>query len=151
MDTTYARRIHQAAALGMVIDLVLPFFWSIILPAAIWGFGPSSRFNSHHGWQAVKFQLLLTLYAIILLALCLIGLAVTRGGGATLSVTTHSPIGAIGGLVAAGGFALILLCGVLAIFLLGLIMPLVAAGRAGNGDYYVSPLSFSAPRNGSVA
>lgn len=127
---------HLAAFLGMIIPL-----GSLFGPLAVWlvkrGDDP---FINEHGREAVNFQLSKLIYFCVLI---FVGIVTTFGSvGGMMAGSGMGASGPSFGAVATlfGSFGLIGF-GLLAIFLLGLVCPIVAALKADKGEPFRYPVT----------
>lgn len=130
----YGMYIQVSAIVGGILDIFVPLFWSLWFPLTLWYFGPKTEFADWHGREAVRFQLMMMAYVFG-------GLL----GWFTLAALLVST-GEIGALMAASS-SFVLFFGLLIFEVVTLVMPIIAALRAREGEYYVYPQTFSPRRN----
>lgn len=138
------RQINQTAMLchlASFAGFIVPF-GSLLGPLAIWltkrGEDP---FIDANGREAVNFHLSLYAYGLVGFGLMLVFGMVSIGGLAAIVDGGHSDAaaaGAIAGML--GGIGLLVLFG-LALLLIGVIFPVIAALKADKGEAYRYPLT----------
>ncbi len=132
-----AARVHYAAAIGALFAIFVPLL-NIVLPLIMLLVSDTDEFAKKHGWQAIKFQLFLLVYGMILLMLTFISMAVLG----LAPVFSESP-GAV--MLSAGLTGIILMILPILLYIFGFVMPIIMASRAGAGQASVYPLTFSEP------
>ncbi|MCC7019469.1 MAG: DUF4870 domain-containing protein [Ardenticatenales bacterium] len=127
---------HLAAFLGMVIPL-----GSLFGPLAVWLVKRADDpFIDENGREAVNFQLSKLIYFVVLI---FVGIVTTFGsvGGMMAGSGMDSSALSFGAVAAMfGSFGLIGI-GLLAVFLLGLICPIIAALKADKGESFRYPVT----------
>ena len=133
-DTKYATLTQLSAGIGGVIGF--GFIW---FPLAMWLVGPRDPFSDWHGREAVRWQLMMTLYMVVA---ALLFLAVTALGSVSAAASNPSLAWMIvSAIVWIGGFLFLI-----ALALLTMIMPFIAAIKARDGKNYVYPFVCSPRR-----
>ncbi len=132
--------VHLAALAGIGVDFFMPLLFSVWFPLAIWQLGKKSEENDWHGREAVRFQVVMTIYAASCFALMFVGILSTTG---TILMVEDVHLGQ---LFALSGWFIVPMIGMVSVAVLTIVLPIVAAIRAHDGTRYVYPLVFSPRR-----
>ncbi len=136
--------VHLAAFAGGIADCFFPLFFSIWAPLAVWLLSSKGPEQDWHGREAVRFQVVMLMYSIALLAGMLV-LALFFPIAPLLLPDAWSIFAAFG----AAGVVSVPLLAILALTILSIVVPLVAAAKARQGERYVYPFTFSPRRHTS--
>ena len=152
MHTRYASIVHLSIALGGVLDLFLPIWWSLWFPLVLWlchsyNNEKTSQLVNWSGREAVRLNLFIALYQVIILVFCITAILLTPEialGSESLPSAKNLyrilmevptlPALFIGAVV----FALLDVAAIL--------LPIYAAIKTLDGDWYVYPGTFSPRR-----
>jgi len=140
----YAALLHVFALLGnFVLVMMIPFL-NLIIPLVMWLCKKNeNEFIDFHGREAIRFQLFMMLYGFVFVVALLMLFGTSYFGAALNDPSVF--------LVASSGFAILLIFGVLALLLIPIIFPIVAAVKASNGERYCYPFVFSPRKKQLVA
>jgi len=139
-DTRIATFIQLSPILGCVIDYFLPVGFSLWLPLGAWLLFAKTDFDNWHGREAVRWQVMTSLYTFIFVALIF---AMFVFGAASSSSTDPDMVGwsaVFGGMISIALLIILRLA-------CAIIWPIIAAVKAHRGQRYVFPFVFSPRRN----
>lgn len=151
IETKYAKAYHLAGAIGAAIGGLFPFC-NILLPVIVWAiYGDGSKFSRHHGWQAVRFQLILSVYWIALGLIAFVGFGASFFGGFALSAIFDNPAGLIGGMSISALLLMFTLVVTASLYAFGVIAPIFGMNRASNGEFWNYPFVFARGQSPAAA
>jgi len=132
----YTVLMHLSPLLASLFYFLAIPFLNLIVPLIMWLCRKNQdEFIDFHGREAIRFQLFMMLYGFVFVMALLMLFGTSYIGAAFANPAVF--------FTASGGFIVVLVVVGLALLIIPIIFPIVAAVKASSGQLYCLPLTFS--------